>query len=252
VVVNTIYCPACGQDVPCPPGQKIPPAHKAKRKGLGGICYGSRRGQTGFLPGPEKGQDPGTRREKEAKEKPSPANQTAATKPPPASEKAAVKPPPANEKAGGKLPTQLGNATSAGAHHALPASAGVTYRTTACSERVKTAEGHEVTLKLLRVGIDVLTDVDYEVTLSCDHGKQVLGRIEDHKAAVAAYAACLNGIAAWDEPEDEWGRKARAAVRAAKHSARSKSKKPRKKRRRRGSGSVWTISAGLPSLGKRR
>lgn len=62
-MVNTIHCPAGGQDVPCPPGQKNPPAHKA---GPGGdrICYGPRRGQTGGLPRSEKGQGPGTRRGK--------------------------------------------------------------------------------------------------------------------------------------------------------------------------------------------
>ncbi len=48
-MVNRIYCSACRQHVPCPPGQKNPPAHKA---GQGGsrICYGPGRGQTGGLP----------------------------------------------------------------------------------------------------------------------------------------------------------------------------------------------------------
>ena len=90
------------------------------------------------------------------------------------------------------------------------------YRKTARRKRVTTAEGYEVTLKLVRVAIDVQEDLCYEVTLSAVHEKQVLGRIEDREAAVAAFDACLAGVAAAGEPDDEWGRKAKAAVRAAK------------------------------------
>lgn len=67
-MVNTIYCPACGQDVPCPPGKQKPPAHKAGRGGHR-ICYGPGRDQTGGLPVPEKGQGAGKHRGEKAKER---------------------------------------------------------------------------------------------------------------------------------------------------------------------------------------
>jgi hypothetical protein len=65
-MVNRVHCLACGQDVPCPPGQKNPPAHKAGPSG-GRICYGPGRSQSGgFAAGIEK-QAPGKRRGKKAK-----------------------------------------------------------------------------------------------------------------------------------------------------------------------------------------
>jgi hypothetical protein len=92
------------------------------------------------------------------------------------------------------------------------------YRETARTETVTTATGHEVTLELVRVAIDGVqlplagrwrrTDLCYEVTLSSVHDKQLLGRIEDREAAVAAFDACLAGIAPLAAPNDKWGRRA--------------------------------------------
>jgi hypothetical protein len=128
------------------------------------------------------------------------------------------------------------------------------YRKTVHRKTVTTAEGHEFILKLVRVAEGVKTDLRYEVTLSAQNN-QVLGRIEDREAALAAFDACFAVIAGLGEPHDMWGRRAKAAVsaakpavRAAKDSARNTDKpKPRKRRR-----SVRTISGGLPTLGKRR
>lgn len=47
-MANRVYCSECGQHVPCPPGQKNPPAHKAGPADRL-ICYGPGRGQSGGL-----------------------------------------------------------------------------------------------------------------------------------------------------------------------------------------------------------
>jgi hypothetical protein len=123
------------------------------------------------------------------------------------------------------------------------------YRNTVRRKKVTTGEGHEFILELVRIAKDVQTDLRYEVTLSAQD-KQVLGRIQGREAAVAAFDACFAGIAGLGEPHDMWGRRAKAAVRTAKHSAPRNPDKPKPRERRR---SVrTTISAGLPTLGKRR
>jgi hypothetical protein len=77
-VVNRVLCPACGQKVPCPAGQKIPPVHMAKRGHGGPLCYGRGRSRKGNSQGPqkasEKRESPRTRGAKRTKKKSSPSS----------------------------------------------------------------------------------------------------------------------------------------------------------------------------------